>query len=93
MQTAGGAAATTAALRFHVLGRCFFLEINPDSFEIKCDKLSRLGGDPGEDPGHAGESTSPGWERLGAPERAGKGCGREGSLGLLPPRPDPGISG
>jgi len=56
-----------------------------------------LGGDPGEDPGHAGEITSPGWPgNASGSHRMSWKMLREvwvNLLGLLPPRPDPGISG
>ena len=52
--------------------------------------------DPGEDPGHAGETMSRlAWERLGIPQEELDEVAREREvwaslLRLLPPRPDPG---
>jgi len=57
-------------------------------------------GDPGDDPGHAGGVyiSQLDWKRLWIPQRelesdAGEREVRISPLGLLPPRPDPGLSG
>ena len=65
---------------------------------MRCSRHVPLGGDPGEDPGHVGETMSLGWERLGVPpeeleEVAGDRDVWVSLLKLLPPRPDPRTSG
>jgi len=66
---------------------------------VRCSGHVPLGGDPGEDPGHVGETMSwLVWEHLGVPpeeleEVAGDRDDWVSLLKLLPPRPDPQRSG